>query len=191
MIKLTRQETCMPEASCLLPPPDFTNLVFCDPCDPCSDKVPPRTLAKDSICISPSERERCFRMSARQCDGSLTQYPAFLDCIQMRVRRKQLSRVVSVEEPIRATASGDMCYTWSCHFLALGPGYYEGDVYFNGKYSHTIGLHKNAASIVSHAAESVEAQPSCEEPQCGPCCGTVPQVEEEAPTPQTYDCEDC
>lgn len=112
-------------------------------CIPCDDNAcgtcPPKTRAKDSEAIGLNECSRCVSLRGRGC--SPRQLPAFMHCIELQVRRKGTCKVITKEVPYKATYEGAACFNWSKRFKALADGYYEADVYINGKSCYTWAFH--------------------------------------------------
>lgn len=159
---------------CMLPPPDFGCVDTCQPCDnPCEDKCPPKVRAKDAVCLSDDEYQRCFSIYQRiGCEP--VRVPAFIYCIELRVRRQGLCRVLTKECPIRADNQGNACFVWTDKFRDLPAGYYEADLYINGKSCFTW-LFRKRRCWAKMNTESVSLQElPCEAPST--CCGgCVPQ----------------
>lgn len=178
-----------PVNECYAPPPDFSCVDTCNPChNPCEPKCPPKVRAKDALCLTDDEWERCF--SLYQYVGcSPVQVPAFIYCIEMRIRKQGLCRVLTKECPTRADVKGNACFIWSDDFRKLPAGYYEGDVYINGKNCFTL-LFRKRGCWTNMKTESVELDDlPCEAPER--CCGgCVPQPDFDN-TPVVGDCEEC
>lgn len=174
---------------CYAPKPDFGCAPVCNPCDnPCEEKCPPKTRVQDAVCLSDEEVERCF--SLYQYVGcEIKQLPAFIYCIALKVRKRGQCRVLTEECPIRADNNGNACFVWSDTFRNLDAGYYEADLYVNGKSCYTW-LFRKRGCWATMETESIELeQPSCCPPNC--CCvGCVPELDIETEEP-LGNCEEC
>lgn len=182
-------QTCDVVDDCFPEPPDFSCVDVCNPCaSPCEEVCKPKTRIQDAICLSDNEYERCF--SLHQYVGcEPVQVPATLYCIELQVRKRGACRVLTRECPIRADIYGNACFVWSCEFRDLPAGYYEADLFLNGKSCFTW-LFRKRGCWANMKTESVELeQPDCSAPaQC--CNGCVPTPDIETTTPMG-DCEEC
>lgn len=184
-----RGNSAYDELSCLLPPPDFSCVDTCNPCeDPCEPKCPPRVRAKDAVCLDDNEWERCFSLYQHVgCEP--VRIPAFVYCIALRVRRQGLCRVLTEECPIRADAYGNACFQWSKTFRELPAGYYEADLYVNGKSCYTWLFNKRSCWAGMETKSVAHEDFPCEPPaHC--CVGCVPHPDFETELPKG-DCEEC
>ena len=168
--------------ACYAPPPQFSCADDCNPCyDPCEPKCPPKVRAHEAICLAEGEWERCFSLH-RMVGCEPTRVPAFVYCIELKVRRQGSCRVLTCECPIRADKLGNACFQWSDKFRELGPGYYEADLYVNGKSCFALLLRKRECWAAAKS-ESVEFEPlECDGPES--CCvGCVPTPDFDNPPP--------
>ena len=154
-------------------PPVFEHVEReCAPCQTeCGTSCPPKTKARNSEAIQKDEHSRCVSLKGRGC--SPKQLPAFMHCIEMRIRKKGSCSVITTEIPYKATYTGAACFNWSKRFKALPDGYYEGDLYINGKSCYSWAFHIHACYIKMET-ESVEyLQDDCSGLECAGSCGCV------------------
>lgn len=171
-----QEELCSEQQnSCYAPLPDFDDCYNpCTPCEnPCEPKCPPKVRAKDAICLSDEEYERCFSLH-RFVGCAPTQVPAFVYCIALKVRRQGMCRVLTEECPVRADAHGNACFVWSDKFRDLPAGYYEADLYLNGKSCFTLLFRKRDCWATAKTESVRTAEQPCSPPEhC--CVGCTPQ----------------
>ena len=158
---------------CLEQPPEFecpdrTCDSTCAPECAC----PPKTKAKYSEAIGENERSRCVSLRGRGC--SPVKLPMFMHCIEMKVRRKGSCSVLTTEVPYKAKYDGSACFNWSNRFKRLEDGYYEGDVYINGKSCYTWPFHIRGCYVQMVTESTEHLQPSCSDVQCTTECGCAP-----------------
>lgn len=171
-----------PDPDCYAPPLPPTCYEECTPCDnPCEPKCPPKVRAHEAICLTDGEWERCFSLF-QMVGCEPTRVPAFVYCIELKVRRQGSCRVLSCECPIRADAKGNACFQWSDKFRELPAGYYEADLYINNKTCFTLLFRKQSCWAVMKP-ETVEYDPlPCDGPErC--CVGCVPAPDFDNPPP--------
>lgn len=180
--------------NCLLPPPD---LCGCEPvceeechCGPHQVK----THARDAIVMKRNEVERWFSLTEWGCRGH--PIPAVINCIELVLRRKGSCKDLCSLTPIRATADANVQFRWPKWFISEKHGYYEGDIYINGREQHTVllKLPKNQAQVDD---TGFEISPFV----CGDCCSTgypdCVAVPDGQPAPSlsgsctTPECESC
>lgn len=171
---------------CELPPPEI--LTSLAPCDPCEPKCPPKTRARDAETIYQEEVERCFIIRGWQCGAE--QIPAHFHCVAMKIRRKGHCRELIKLAPYRATPDGAACFAWPMEFLNLESGYYEGDLYIDGKTCATVLLYLPPCRYVITSEEAIVKSAECEIPaHCS--VGEVPMPHIEIDPPADADCGDC
>lgn len=161
----------------------------CEPCSPCEPKCPTKTRAADAIIVQPNEVERCFSLHTFGCKGS-TVY-ANQHCFMLRLRKRGSCTVITSVEPVRALPNGDVCFSWCNLWLDLGSGYYEADLYVDGKNCNTLLFRvRDCDMVVSNTSPVInEACPITPTP----CCGTNPQIDDEPPVVVTCaeSCDPC
>lgn len=181
--------TCDEADDCFAPKPDFGCVDYCPPChNPCEPKCPPKVRVSEAVCLSDEEYERCF--SLHQYVGcEPVQIPAHIYCIALKVRKRGLCRVLTEECPVRADRDGNACFVWSDCFRALEAGYYEADLYINGKSCYTW-LFRKRKCWAAMKTQSVDLDtPPCEAPEhCCVGCVPTPDIETEPPL---GNCEEC
>jgi hypothetical protein len=183
---------CAPDLGCHLPPPVFECEPVCNPCDPCESTCDPKTRARDSVAVLQTEVERCVSLLGRGCNAK--QLPGFLHCIAMKVRRKGLCTVITEEIPRKALHDGSICFSWSNKFRDLQPGYYEGDIYLDGKSCITWPFHIPPCGGSVTTESITEEEMPCDIMGCGepPCCvGEVPPLEVEPSVNPDVECDPC
>lgn len=166
----------------------------CDPCEPsCNPKCPPKVRAKEAICLSDDEYERCFSVhSLIGC--SREKVPAMFHRIGLEVRAQGFCTVLARECPLRADINGNACFQWSQEFRELEAGYYEADIFFDGclcgvllfrKTSCWVGLESEEVSLSSPCS------PVCSSPATG--CIPLPDIEPDGRLGDCNynECEDC
>lgn len=164
---------------CRLPPPTF-DCVPCEPCNPCETRCPPKVRAKDALCLSDEEWERCFSLR-RWVGCERLRIPAFVTCMLLKVRKQGFCRVLTEECPVRSDAQGNVCFVWSDKFRALPAGYYEADLHINGEVCLTLLFHKKSC-WTSLRTESVELDKlPCDTPCCDVGCVPYPDIESPEP----------
>ena len=159
------------DAACLLPPPEFSCHQHCD-CEPsCEPQLcKPKTHARQSVIVPRDEVSRCIVLRNTGCKPK--DLPAHMYCIEMKVRKKGACAVLSVERPYKATYTGAACFNWTKHFTRLPAGYYEADVFIDGKCCYTWAFHKEHCSVVADTVSNTEYS---ERHNCG--CETPLEIE--------------
>lgn len=93
----------------------------------------------------------------------------------------------AVLDPVRALPNGDVCFAWSDLWANLGTGYYEADLFTDGRNCNTLLFYVRDCAI-SVSSSSPVIDDGCAT-ACEPCCGTVPQIDDEI-APSNESCED-
>lgn len=171
---------------CELPAPKiFTTQPNCDPCAP---RCRPKTRARDAFTIYDDERERCFVLSGWGCERP--KIPLHFHCVLMVIRAKGYCEELMEITPYRATADGAACFAWPPEFLNLPSGYYEGDIYMDGKTCATVLLYLPPCRHIVTADEFYTITEPCE--PCEPCeVGEVPQPDVVIDPVEPLDCGEC
>ena len=174
---------------CSLEPPEFECADTCTPCeDECEDTCAVKTRARDSVALQEAEGNRCFSLHGRGCNPK--QLPAFMHCIAMKVRRKGSCKVLTTEVPYKAKYDGSVCFNWTKRFKSLPDGYYEGDVYINGKTCYTWPFHIQGC-YMSMQTEDIGTCEDHKTPCDIPCGCATPPLEPEIDTTEADGCEEC
>ena len=171
----------------------------CVPCDTeCGEKCPPKTRARDSEAIRENEHSRCVSLKGRGCQPK--QLPAFMHCIEMRIRKKGSCKVLTTEIPYKATYTGEACFNWSNRFKRLEDGYYEGDIYINGKSCISWAFHIHACYVTMETTDIEYLHEPCSDVECASSCGCSKQctcskppleIEIGEAVPNCGGCEEC
>ena len=171
-------------AECAVPPPVYE----CAPRSFCEPEVlccPAKTKAKDALRVYNDEVERCFSLNGNGCGR--TPIPMTSVCIELRVRLRGACRDLVVQTPRSLNVAGDVCFRWTQEFLQLPEGYYEGDIYVNGKTCHTVGFYlppcagRPTSTSVDYAACEVQ----------DPSCCTSLEVDQMNVPPVNQECNAC
>lgn len=181
--------TCDDDLGCFAPPPDFGCVDICPPCNnPCEPKCPPKVRVQDAVCLSDEEYERCF--SLHQYIGcEHVKVPAQIYCIELKVRKRGLCRVLTTECPIRADREGNVCFVWSDCFRELDAGYYEADLYLNGVSCYTWLFRKRKCwAKMNTVSVELDTAPCHAPAHCCVGCVPTPDIETEQPL---GNCEEC
>ena len=159
------------EDACLLPPPDFSCNQRCD-CEPsCEPQLcKPKTHARQSVIMPSGEVGRCIVLRNMGCKPK--DLPAHMHCIEMKVRKKGTCAIVTVERPYKATYTGAACFNWTNQFIRLPVGYYEADVFIDGRCCYTWAFHKEHSTV---ALDTVSSNIYEERHSCG--CETPLEIE--------------
>lgn len=181
--------TCHDDDGCFAPKPDFDCVDTCQPCNnPCEPKCPPKVRAKDAVCLSDDECERCFSLFQYVgCD--ITKVPAHIYAIVLKVRRQGNCRVLVEECPTRSDNKGNVCFVWSEDFRQLPAGYYEADVVVNDRECFTLLFRKRGCWTRMVTEEVKLAQLPCEAPPHCEGCVATPDFEQTAPEAECGGCD--
>ena len=98
----------------------------CNTCTSCEPSCSIKTRVRDCIVIREPEYERTFKFNNGGCADT---FLALRDCLELRVRQRGCSKVLTIEKPYRKSINGDIVFRWSPLFNALKTGYYEADIY--------------------------------------------------------------
>lgn len=162
-------------AGCHHQPPEFECVERVSHCEPeeCGS-CPPKTKARHSEAIGYMEGQRCVSLRGRGCAPK--QLPMFMHCIEMRVRLKGSCKVITREIPYKATYTGAACFNWSKRFKALPNGYYEGDIYINGKSCVSWPFHIQDCYYEVGTESVTDLQDDCHAVECATACGRCHQT---------------
>lgn len=158
-------------------PPYEPECCPCEPCSPCEPACPPKTRASDAIIIESHEVERCFSLKSFGCSPK-TIY-ANQHCFMLRIRKRGSCTVITTVEPVRALPEGDVCFSWCNLWDDLGEGYYEADLFTDGKNCNTLLFKVRHCDIMVHSTTPIINEACPIDP--APCCGTNPQLDDEPP----------
>ena len=170
-------------------PPYEPECAPCNPCNPCEPKCPPKTRAADAIIIERNEVERCFTLTDFGCKPN----PLYANqhCFMLKIRKRGSCFNQAVLDPVRATMDGAVCFAWSTLWTNLGNGYYEADLFTDGRNCNTLLFYVRGCDVFISSSTPV-IDDGCH-PVCEPCCGTVPQIDDEPAPPVTCEteCDTC
>jgi hypothetical protein len=112
----------------------------CEPvCQPCVPCCPAKVEKRNYVNVKPDIGRTWFTVGADLCSGDVVD--GATSCIELRVRARGECYVQLVLNPTAARLDGSFCVDWPLSFWRLGDGWYEADVYVNGRTCLTVGLH--------------------------------------------------
>jgi hypothetical protein len=174
-----------PDADCsITPAPPYV----CPPplpCIPSPKCCPPIVSVRNYIIVPSDEYERCLVISSTKCKTSAKLKN---HCIELRLRKRGCCTVVAVERPYRLTPVGAVCFKWSIALKSLPPGYYEIDIFMDGKPCGLMGMHIPSCNTVLVTME-VLTETECN--TASSCCPLEVNQEPVILPDILADCVDC
>ena len=85
-------------------------------------------------------------------------------------------KVITREIPYKATYTGAACFNWSKRFKVLPNGYYEGDIYINGKSCVSWPFHIQDCYYEVGTESVTDLQDDCHAVECTTACGRCHQT---------------
>lgn len=183
------KDTCNRKAvTCGSEPPKWEEVERCCPTSDCGERCPPKTRARDAIHIDRKQVEACFLFSASECGGK--PLPLVRTWVSLEIRKKGFCKVLTCLPPTRMREDGALCFTWTDEFRKLPQGYYEGDLYIDGRLRMTLLFYIPPEKVSLLSVDMTEDDNcsgcgKCEKPSCDckrRCCdGRVDYDEEYKP----------
>lgn len=158
-------------------------------CNPCGETCPPKTRASEAIILEANEVERCFPLTSFGCPAN----PIYANqhCFSMEIRKRGSCTLLTTLLPVRALPTGEVCFAWGGVWDEVSAGYYEADLYIDGKNCNTLLFKLRECSIMVHSSTPI-IDITCPIPD-PECCGSTPQIDDTPPVPAECDstCDEC